>query len=69
MLYEVITTSIADVVPQSEVIPDDKQAGYTADEARQEARRCIQCECLECVKQCVYLQEYKEYPKTSYNFV
>ncbi len=57
-------TSIADVAPLAEIAPSDQHAGYTAEEARQEASRCIQCECLECVKQCVYLQEYKEYPKT-----
>ena len=57
-------TSIAYIAPLAEITPADKQAGYTNEEARQEARRCIQCECLECVKQCVYLQEYKEYPKT-----
>nr|WP_320012016.1 pyridine nucleotide-disulfide oxidoreductase/dicluster-binding protein [uncultured Desulfobulbus sp.] len=56
-------TSIADMAPVTEVIPADTTAGFTADEAKQEAGRCIQCECLECVKQCVYLQEYKEYPK------
>ena len=57
-------TSIVDVPQLDEVHPADEQAGFTSDEARQEASRCIQCECLECVKQCVYLQEYKEYPKT-----
>nr|WP_321467038.1 pyridine nucleotide-disulfide oxidoreductase/dicluster-binding protein [uncultured Desulfobulbus sp.] len=57
-------TSIADVAPLAEVTPAQPQNGYTPEEARQEAGRCIQCECLECVKQCVYLQEYNEYPKT-----
>lgn len=36
---------------------------YTAAEAAQEARRCIQCECLECVKGCAFLAHYKSYPK------
>jgi Fe-S oxidoreductase len=31
--------------------------------ARDEARRCLQCECLECVKVCEYLRHYKSYPK------
>lgn len=57
-------TSIAGVAPLAEIVPAQPQAGYSADEAKQEAGRCIQCECLECVKQCVYLQEYNEYPKT-----
>lgn len=36
---------------------------YTAPEARIEASRCIQCECLECVKVCAYLEAFKGYPK------
>ncbi len=50
--------------PAAEILPADETAGYTAEEAQREAARCIRCECMECVKQCVYLQEYKEYPKT-----
>ena len=52
------------VAPAAEVLPADAEAGHTAAEARAEASRCLQCECLECVKQCVYLREFKEYPKT-----
>lgn len=36
--------------------PDETQA-------RDEARRCLQCECMECVKVCEYLKHYKYYPK------
>jgi len=36
---------------------------YTKDEAQQEAKRCIPCQCLECVKVCEYLEEYGAYPK------
>ncbi|WP_319588850.1 pyridine nucleotide-disulfide oxidoreductase/dicluster-binding protein [uncultured Desulfobulbus sp.] len=50
--------------PAAEILPADPASGYTATEAQAEASRCIQCECMECVKQCVYLREYKEYPKT-----
>ena len=46
------------------ISPADPGQGYTAAEAQAEAGRCIQCECMECVKQCAYLREYKEYPKT-----
>ncbi|MDL2317153.1 4Fe-4S dicluster domain-containing protein [Desulfovibrio sp. OttesenSCG-928-A18] len=35
----------------------------SAEEARREAARCIQCQCLECVKRCAYLAAYKGYPK------
>ncbi len=33
------------------------------EEATFEAKRCIQCSCLECVKECSYMQHYKTYPK------
>lgn len=32
-------------------------------DARAEAARCIQCECMACVRQCVYMQHFKQYPK------
>lgn len=38
-------------------------ASYTAEDALEEAHRCIQCECLECVKACTFMQHYKGYPK------
>jgi Fe-S oxidoreductase len=37
--------------------------GYTAEEAQREAGRCLQCQCLECVKVCRYLESYGGYPK------
>jgi len=33
------------------------------EEVQSEAARCLQCQCLECVKKCVYLKRYKGYPK------
>lgn len=35
----------------------------TPEEARAEAVRCMQCQCLECVKKCAYLEHYKSYPR------
>lgn len=40
-------------------------AGVTKESAMAEAARCIQCQCLECVKGCVYLQHYKRNPKAA----
>jgi Fe-S oxidoreductase len=31
--------------------------------ARKEAGRCLDCQCLECVKSCLFLKEFKSYPK------
>ncbi|NDV25943.1 pyridine nucleotide-disulfide oxidoreductase/dicluster-binding protein [Desulfovibrio sp. JC010] len=41
-------------------VPD---GGYSLEQAREEASRCLLCECMECVNNCVYLQEFKSYPK------
>jgi Fe-S oxidoreductase len=41
----------------------DPAAGYKPLEARREAQRCLQCECLECVKVCEYLAHYGRYPR------
>ena len=39
-----------------------EQGGYTPEQAAQEAARCIQCHCEECMKSCAYLKHYKKYP-------
>jgi glutamate synthase (NADPH/NADH) small chain len=56
-------TNTAGIAPLGMVPMADGQAGYTLDEAAQEARRCLQCQCLECVKVCAYLEHYGSYPK------
>ena len=57
-------TSLEGVEPLDAVEPADPGAGFTSEEAAREAGRCLQCECMECVKACAYLQHYKGYPKT-----
>ncbi len=47
--------SVAPILPQ--------QIRYTKEEAQAEAKRCLQCECMECVKSCEYLKHYGGYPK------
>lgn len=56
-------TSLADVIPEPAVKISDPIRGYSNDEAIQEGQRCIQCQCLECVKVCVYLERFGSYPK------
>lgn len=41
----------------------DLTTHYDRETAESEAKRCIQCECMECVKACEYLKQYKGYPK------
>jgi glutamate synthase (NADPH) small chain len=59
-----LVTRIDHIAPLEAVRPADPEVGYTLTEAVREAERCIQCECLECVKVCAYLAHYKGYPKT-----
>jgi glutamate synthase (NADPH/NADH) small chain len=56
-------TNTAGIPELSAVLAADPDAGYTHDEAAAEARRCIQCECMECVKTCEYLRAYGRYPR------
>lgn len=56
-------TSTEDIEPLPVVLPVHGEKGYTTDEARAEALRCIQCQCLECLKVCPYLDHFKGYPK------
>lgn len=56
-------TNLKDVMPQPITMMTDSSAGYTEQETLQEAQRCLQCECRECVKSCEYLAHYRSYPK------
>jgi NADPH-dependent glutamate synthase beta subunit-like oxidoreductase len=56
-------TSLEGVLPLPRVQAADLRAGYRAEEAVAEARRCLQCECLECVKICAYLERFGAYPR------
>jgi NADPH-dependent glutamate synthase beta subunit-like oxidoreductase len=51
------------VIQLPAVQPQDPVLGYTPDEAIREAGRCLQCQCLECVKVCEYLKHFGGYPK------
>ncbi|PIE64878.1 MAG: hypothetical protein CSA26_05975 [Desulfobacterales bacterium] len=55
-------TNTEQIAVSSRIIPEIPER-YTSEEARKEAQRCINCQCLECVKSCVYLQEFGGYPK------
>lgn len=53
-------TNIEGILPEKAV---EAEGCYTTAQAVEEARRCIRCECLECVKGCAFLAHYKAYPK------
>lgn len=51
-------TSTEGVTPEP-VTPMADPSGYSQQEARAEAGRCLDCQCLECVKLCEYMKQYK----------
>ncbi|MCU0602598.1 MAG: heterodisulfide reductase-related iron-sulfur binding cluster [Desulfobacterales bacterium] len=56
-------TSLEGVEPLPKVAAADPESGYSPAEAVAEAGRCLQCECLECVKVCAYLERFGAYPR------
>lgn len=56
-----LSTAIEHITPQ-ERTPIGPQ-GYSLQQMQQESARCLQCECMQCVNNCIYLAEYKGYPK------
>jgi len=56
-------TDITPFDPVPQVVAADSKHGYTREEAQKEADRCFPCTCMECVKVCEYLKEYRAYPK------
>jgi glutamate synthase (NADPH) small chain len=55
--------NLENVAPAPLIPMATPEQGYTRAEAVQEAARCLQCECMECVKVCAYLEHYGGYPK------
>ncbi len=56
-------TSTVGIAPLPVVPISSPDTGYTPSEAQREAQRCIQCQCLECVKVCEFLDHYGNYPR------
>lgn len=56
-----LVTSLQDIPAQSAVQPSER--GYLREQAKEEAARCILCECKICVMACRFLEYYKEYPR------
>lgn len=56
-------TNTSGIEPCPPLVTTDLTTHYSREVAETEAARCIQCECLECVKVCEYLAHYKGYPK------
>ena len=56
-------TNLEGVTAQPTVPMEDRASGYGDADAMQEAGRCIGCECMECVKACLFLERFKWFPK------
>jgi glutamate synthase (NADPH) small chain len=56
-------TTVEGIEPLPRISPVEPLKGLSAEEAMAEAGRCIQCECMECVKVCLFLERYRGYPK------
>lgn len=54
-------TNLTEYACEMPVLQGDEP--YQDEQVITEAKRCIQCECLECVKQCAFMQQYKSYPR------
>ncbi|HMK92732.1 MAG TPA: FAD-dependent oxidoreductase, partial [Thermoleophilia bacterium] len=57
-----LVVNLRGIEPEPPVEAADAAAGYAPAEAEAEAVRCLQCECLECVKACAYLAAYGAHP-------
>ncbi|WP_022662439.1 pyridine nucleotide-disulfide oxidoreductase/dicluster-binding protein [Paucidesulfovibrio longus] len=55
-------TNISEIAPLPSSLPAD-EASRDETAIKAEATRCLHCECLECVKNCAYLEHYGSYPK------
>jgi Fe-S oxidoreductase len=56
-------TNLDGILPKAAVAMADPSTGYSEGEALAEAERCLQCQCLECVKVCAYLEQFGAYPR------
>ena len=54
-------TDLSSAAP-SRCVPESAE-GYGPEEAKAEAARCIQCECVECLKGCAYLRHFNKFPR------
>ncbi len=54
-------TDLSSAVPSRRT--GEPRGGYDSAAARAEASRCIQCECVECLRGCAYLRHYGKFPR------
>ena len=58
------TYTNVDAIPVApRLVAETAPAIPSLEASKAEAARCLQCQCLECVRKCAYLEHYKGYPK------
>jgi Fe-S oxidoreductase len=58
-----LITNVDGIISQPMVPINDPTRGYAEEEAKTEASRCIECQCLECFKHCEYMRHFKMEPR------
>ncbi len=61
--YQSCLFTNTDKIEPQPITPESDGWLYSRADAVQEAQRCLQCECMECVKACEYLKHYERYPR------
>lgn len=61
--YETRLVTNITKVEEKPFLPPPEGGCYTSADAALEAGRCLQCDCMECVKVCEYLKHYGSYPR------
>ncbi len=56
-------TSMEGIESIPRVVATGPHESFSEEEALREANRCIQCQCMECVKKCLFMERFKGYPK------
>ncbi|MDD3293186.1 MAG: heterodisulfide reductase-related iron-sulfur binding cluster [Geobacteraceae bacterium] len=56
-------TSMEGIESIPRVVATGPLGSFSEEEALREANRCIQCQCMECVKKCLFMERFKGYPK------
>jgi len=56
-------TNLEGKAPVARVIPADATGIPAPETAKAEAARCLNCQCLECIPKCAYLEHYKSFPR------
>lgn len=59
--YETGLFTAIDGIEQVPAVPET--GVYTAQQARTEAARCLDCHCMQCVRACVFLQKFDRFPR------